>query len=94
VKWPQGALRYALGFVLIGAGITIMNKANTDLVPWVVGGASLAIAALFAVQMALRKEVEHDPEEQAELERNARLERELAMRAQARSRPAAAAAKD
>src|SRR5215216_5113301 len=24
VKWPQGALRYALGVVLIGAGITIM----------------------------------------------------------------------
>jgi uncharacterized protein len=94
VKWPQGALRYALGIVLIAAGITIMNKANTDLVPWVVGGASLAIVALFAVQMGLRKEVEHDPEEQAELERNARLERELALRAQARSHPAAAAAKD
>jgi uncharacterized protein len=94
VKWPQGALRYALGIVLIAAGITIMNKANTDLVPWVVGGASLAIVALFAVQMGLRTEVEHDPEEQAELERNARLERELALRAQARSHPAAAAAKD
>src|SRR5215211_5363049 len=94
VKWPQGALRYALGIVLIAAGITIMNKANTDLVPWVVGGASLAIVALFAVQMGLRKEVEHDPEEQAELERNARLERELALRAQAPSHPAAAAAKD
>jgi hypothetical protein len=94
VKWPQGALRYVLGFVLIAAGVTIMNKANTDLVPWVVGGASLAVAALFAVQIALRKEVEHDPEEQAELERNARIERELAMRAQARSRPATAAAKD
>ena len=91
VKWPQGALRYVLGFVLIAAGVTIMNKANTDLVPWVVGGASLAVAALFAVQIALRKEVEHDPEEQAELERNARIERELKLRAQARSRPAAAA---
>lgn len=94
VKWPQGALRYVLGFVLIAAGVTIMNKANTDLVPWVVGGASLAVAALFAVQIALRKEVEHDPEEQAELERNARIERELALRARARSRPATAAAKD
>ena len=94
VSVPQGALRYVLGFVLIGAGITIMNKANTDLVPWVVGGASLAVVALFAVQMGLRKEVQHDPEEQAELERNARLEHEIALRAQARSRPAAAAAKD
>jgi uncharacterized membrane protein YfcA len=94
VKWPQNALRYALGFVLIGAGITIMNKANTDLVPWVMGGATLAIVALFAVQLGLTREVEHDPEEQAELERNARLERELANRAQARSRPAPAAAKD
>jgi uncharacterized protein len=94
VKWPQGALRYVLGIVLIGAGITIMNKANTDLVPWVMGGATLAIVALFAAQIGLRREVEHDPEEQAELERNAKLEREIAVRAQSRSRPAAAAAKD
>jgi uncharacterized membrane protein YfcA len=94
VNVPQGALRYVLGFVLIGAGITIMNKANTDLVPWVVGAATLAVIALFAVQLGLRKEVEHDPEEQAELERNARLERELAARAQARREPATASAKD
>jgi hypothetical protein len=79
---------------LIGAGVTIMNKANTDLVPWVVGVATLAVAALFAVQLGLRKEVEHDPEEQAELERNAKLEREIAARARARSEPVAAAAKD
>jgi hypothetical protein len=79
---------------LIGAGITIMNKANTDLVPWVVGAATLAVAALFAIQMGLRKEVQDDPEEQAELERNARLERELAARARARSQPVAAATKD
>ena len=90
VKWPQGALRYALGFVLIGAGLTIMNKANTDLIPWVMGGAALAVAALFAIQIALQKEVEHDPDEQAELERNARFERELAARAQRRPAPVAA----
>jgi uncharacterized membrane protein YfcA len=94
VKWPQGALRYALGIVLIGAGITIMNKANTELIPWVMGAASLAVVALFAVQIALRKEVQHDPGEQEELARNARIERELATRAQTRSRPAAASAKD
>src|SRR6266545_6249138 len=88
VKWPQGARRYALGLVLIGAGITIMNKANTDLVPWVMGGATLAVVALFAIQMALTREVEHDPEEQAELERDAKLEAELARRARARSQPA------
>jgi hypothetical protein len=58
------------------------------------GGATLAIVALFAAQIGLRREVEHDPEEQAELERNAKLEREIAARAQSRSRPAAAAAKD
>src|SRR5215208_756029 len=94
VKWPQGALRYALGLILIAAGLTIMSKANTDLVPWVMVGASLAIVSLFAVQLGLTREVEHDPEEQAELERNARLEREMAMRAQARSSPEPAPAKD
>jgi uncharacterized membrane protein YfcA len=76
VNVPQGALRYALGFVLIGAGVTIMNKANTDLVPWVVGAATLAVAALFAVQIALRREVEHDPEERRELEEEREREAE------------------
>ncbi|MGA8217926.1 MAG: sulfite exporter TauE/SafE family protein [Solirubrobacterales bacterium] len=101
VKWPQGALRYALGVVLIGAGITIMNKANTDLVPWVMGGATLAIVALFAIQMALTKEVEHDPEEQElmrraalvashgdEIERHQAIEAELAARGRTRNSPA------
>jgi hypothetical protein len=54
--------------VLIAAGVTIMNKADTTLIPWVVLGATVAVAALFAVQIALRKEVEHDPEEMRELE--------------------------
>jgi uncharacterized membrane protein YfcA len=69
VKWPQGALRTILGLVLIAAGITIMNKANTDLVPWAVGAASLGVIALFAIQLGLRKEVEQDPEEQEWLRR-------------------------
>jgi uncharacterized membrane protein YfcA len=69
VRWPQGILRTALGVILIAAGITIMSKANTDLVPYVMVGASLAITALFAIQIALRKEVEADPDEQLELER-------------------------
>ena len=69
VKWPQGLLRGALGVVLIGAGVTIMNKANTDLVPWVVAGATVAVIALFAVQIALRREVEHDPERAARARR-------------------------
>jgi uncharacterized protein len=90
VKWHQGALRYALGVVLIAAGVTIMNKANTDLVPWVVGIAALAVVALFAIQIALQREVRHDPEEQAELERNARLEREIESRARLRHEAAAA----
>ena len=62
-------LRTALGVILIAAGVTIMSKANTDLVPYVMVGASLAITALFAVQILLRKEVEGDPDEQAELKR-------------------------
>ena len=107
VKWPQGALRYALGFVLIGAGITIMNKANTDLVPWVVGGATLAVVALFAIQMGLRREVEQDPEEQEgmqraalvaaqgdEIERHQAVEAELDARAHARARPVHAGVND
>ena len=52
VKWPQGLLRTALGLILIAAGVTIMSKANTDLIPYVMVGASLAITALFAVQIA------------------------------------------
>jgi uncharacterized membrane protein YfcA len=80
VKWPQGALRTILGVVLIAAGVTILNKADTDLVPWAIGGATLAVIALFAIQLGLRKEVEHDPEEMRELEaerqREAEQERE------------------
>jgi uncharacterized protein len=76
VKWPQGLLRTALGVVLVGAGITIMNKANTDLVPWVVAAAALAVAVLFAIQLGLRKEVEQDPEEQRELEAERQREAE------------------
>jgi uncharacterized membrane protein YfcA len=71
VKWPQGALRTALGVVLIAAGVTIMGKANTDLVPWVMVAASLAIVALFAIQLGLRKEVEGDPDEQEAMRRAA-----------------------
>jgi uncharacterized protein len=105
VKWPQGALRYVLGFVLIGAGLTIMNKADTDLVPWVVAAAALAVVALFAIQIALRKEVETDPEEQElmrraalvashgdEIERHQAIEAELAARSEGRDQPTAAAA--
>ena len=47
-----------------------MNKANTDLVPWVVAGATVAVVALFAVQIALRKEVEHDPTSSASSRRS------------------------
>jgi uncharacterized membrane protein YfcA len=69
VKWPQGILRGALGVVLIAAGITIMNKANTDIVPWVMLAATIGIAALFLVQLGLRREVEQDPDEQEWLRR-------------------------
>jgi uncharacterized membrane protein YfcA len=88
VKPPQGLLRGALGVVLVGAGVTILNKADTSLVPWVVAGATVAVAALFAIQIALRKEVEHDPEEQAELEAEREREEEQ------RREPVLAGAKD
>jgi hypothetical protein len=64
VKWPQGALRYALGIVLIAAGVTIMSKADGDLIPWALAAASVGIVALFAIQIGLRREVEQDPAEQ------------------------------
>jgi uncharacterized membrane protein YfcA len=107
VKWPQGALRTVLGIVLIAAGITIMNKANTDLVPWAVIAASIGVIALFAIQLGLRREVEQDPEEQEwmrhaaavaahadEIERHQALEAELAARSQARAEPAHAGVED
>jgi uncharacterized protein len=90
VKWPQGVLRGALGVILIAAGVTIMNKANTDLVPWVVGVAAIAVTALFAIQIGLRKEVEEDPEEQRELEH----ERRRALQEEQERQPALAGSRD
>jgi uncharacterized membrane protein YfcA len=99
VKWPQGILRTALGVVLIGAGLTIMNKADTDLVPYVIAVAAVAVAAIFAIQILLRKEVEQDPEEQEwlrqaravashgdEIERHQAIEAELASRSRPKAR--------
>jgi hypothetical protein len=61
VKWPQGLLRTALGVVLVAAGITILNKANTDLVPYALAAAVLAFAALFIIQHRLRRQMVGDP---------------------------------
>jgi uncharacterized membrane protein YfcA len=69
VKWPQGLLRGALGIVLIAAGITIMSKADTSLVPWAVLAASIGVIALFAIQLGLRREVEQDPADKEWLRR-------------------------
>jgi uncharacterized protein len=69
VKWPQGLLRGALGVVLIAAGITIMSKADTSLVPWAVLAASIGVIALFAIQLGLRREVEQDPTDKEWLRR-------------------------
>jgi hypothetical protein len=98
VKWPQGILRVALGIVLIAAGVALLGKANTDLVPYALGFAALAFAALFGIQLALRKEVEADPDEQEamrraaaavavigdEMPRSVQMEAELTRRAEAR----------
>ena len=97
VKWPQGLLRTALGVVLIAAGLALLEKANTDLVPYALGAAALAFAALFGLQYLLRREVQGDPDEKAELERierDERLEAELARRAEAQREPALVGDKD
>jgi uncharacterized membrane protein YfcA len=64
VKWPQGLLRLALGVVLLAAGVALLEKANTELVPYALGVAALIFVGLFAVQYLLRREVEQDPAEQ------------------------------
>jgi len=69
VKWPQGILRAVLGVVLIAAGVALLGKANTDLVPYALGFAALSFAVLFGIQFALRKEVEADPDEQEAMRR-------------------------
>jgi hypothetical protein len=88
VKWPQGILRTALGLVLIAAGVALLGKADGDLVPYALGFAALSFAALFGIQLALRKEVEADPDEQAAMKRAAavavlgdEIERRAAMEA-------------
>ncbi|MGH2955920.1 MAG: sulfite exporter TauE/SafE family protein [Solirubrobacterales bacterium] len=99
VKWPQGILRTALGVVLIAAGVALLGKADTDLVPYVLGFAALAFAGLFGIQFALRKEVEADPDEQEamrrakavavmgdEIVRHQAMEAELARRAESRGK--------
>jgi uncharacterized protein len=69
VKWPQGLLRLALGVVLVAAGVALLEKANTELVPYALGVAALIFVALFAIQYLLRREVEQDPAEQEWLRR-------------------------
>jgi uncharacterized protein len=69
VKWPQGILRTALGIVLIAAGVALLGKADTDLIPYALGFAVISFAGLFGIQYALRREVEADPDEQEAMRR-------------------------
>jgi uncharacterized protein len=73
VKWPQGILRTALGVVLIAAGVALLEKADTELVPYALAFAAVSFLALFAIQYLLRREVEQDPEEQEWLRRAAAI---------------------
>jgi uncharacterized protein len=57
VRWPQGVLRTLLGVVLVGAGVTIMNKANTAIVPYALVVAAVMIVGLFAAQIYLPRRV-------------------------------------
>jgi uncharacterized membrane protein YfcA len=69
VKWPQGLLRTALGIVLVAAGVALLGKADTQLVPFALGFAVISFAGLFGIQYALRREVEADPDEQEAMRR-------------------------
>ena len=69
VKWPQGVLRVILGVVLVAAGLTILSKADTELVPYALAFAVISFGALFLIQWLLQKEVAMDPAEKAERER-------------------------
>jgi uncharacterized membrane protein YfcA len=66
VRWPQGVLRAVLGVILIAAGVAILNKANTEIVPYAIVVAALAFAALFLIQFLLRREVAADADERAQ----------------------------
>jgi uncharacterized membrane protein YfcA len=57
VRFPQGVLRTVLGVVLVAAGFTILNKANTALVPYALVAAAVIIIALFAAQIYLPRRV-------------------------------------
>ena len=69
VKWPQGVLRTALGLVLIGAGATIMSKANRELIPYVMVIATIGVGALFAIQIPLVRRAARVEEENARIAR-------------------------
>ena len=107
VRWPQGILRTALGVVLIAAGVALLEKANTELVPWALGIAAVSFIGLFAIQYMLRREVEQDPDEQEwmrraalvashgdEIERHQAVEAELTARSEGRREPAPASVEE
>jgi uncharacterized membrane protein YfcA len=107
VKWPQGILRTALGLVLLAAGVALLGKADTQLVPYALGFAALSFVGLFGIQFALRKEVEADPDEQEamrraqavavmgdEIVRHQAMEAELARRGEERQQTTTAVADD
>ena len=94
VRWPQAILRTALGVVLIAAGVALLEKADTGLVPYALGVSAFAFVGLFALQYLLRREVEADPEEQRELERERRFAAAAGADREAARPPVLAGAKD
>jgi hypothetical protein len=71
VKWHPGVLRAALSFVLIAAGAILLGKASSDVVPYALAFSVVGVGALFGAQIAFRREVEQDPEEQEWMRRAA-----------------------
>jgi uncharacterized membrane protein YfcA len=67
VRTPQAVLRAAIAVVLVAAGVALMGKSDTQVIPYALVGAAVLLSAIFGAQIAFQREVEGDPDERREL---------------------------